>query len=202
MIITIIGTGNIGRTLGKKWLQKHTVIFGVRDEASAKTQILKQELGYNIALSHISEAVQQSEVILLAVPGAAIQALVNQLGNQLNQKIILDATNNISQEVMHDLESIRQVAPQARLFRVFNSLGWENFENPILSNQTIDHFYCGDTGEAQSKVENLIRDIGLNPVYLGGLEHTSTLDSLTKLWFNLAFQKGYGRRVALKVLSE
>jgi predicted dinucleotide-binding enzyme len=103
---------------------------------------------------------------------------------------------------MHGLEPIRQVAPQARLYRVFNSLGWENFENPILRNQTIDHFYCGDTGEAQSKVENLIRDIGLNPVYLGGLEHSSTLDALTKLWFNLAFQKGYGRRVALKVLSE
>lgn len=202
MIISIIGAGNIGRTLGKKWFQKHDVIFGVRDETSVKSQSLKKDLGFTITVSTISDSIQQAEVILLAIPGQAVSALVGQVGPEFNHKIILDATNNVNQNVMHSLEAIRRMAPQAKLFRAFNSLGWENFEYPVLANQVIDLFYCGDAGEAQGKVDSLIRDIGLNPVYLGGLEHSSTLDALTKLWFNLAFQKAYGRRVALKVLSE
>ena len=39
MKIAILGAGNIGGTLGKKWLKAgHEVIFGVRDIRSAKTR--------------------------------------------------------------------------------------------------------------------------------------------------------------------
>ena len=64
----------------------------------------------------------------------------------------------------------------------------------------VDHFYCGEGDEAQVAVNSLIADVGLNPVYLPGLEHISTLDALTRLWFALAQQ--YGRRVAFKVIGE
>lgn len=202
MNIAIIGTGNIGTTLGKKWLaQGHQVNFGARDINSDKIQTLKQTLSPATFQSN-QHAVQGSEVVLMAVPGKAVEGVMNELGQTLDSKIIIDAANVMGQDVMHGFEYIQRLAPQAKRYRAFNSLGWENFENPVLASQVIDHFYCGDSGPTQESVHKLIQDIGLNPIYLGGLEHTSTLDALTRLWFTLAFQKGYGRRVALKVLSE
>jgi hypothetical protein len=201
MRIAIIGAGNIGSTLGKKWLARgHQVSFGVRDLSSDKTQARIKDIP-QATFQLTKEAIKEAEVVVLAVPGKVVESVIDTLGQDLNDKLILDATNLIGQDTMHSFEHIHQVAPRAKLYRAFNSLGWENFDNPIIHGQTIDHFYCGDP-DAHSSIDNLIKDIGLNPIYLGGLEHTATLDALTKLWFNLAFQKGYGRRVALKVLSE
>ena len=99
---------------------------------------------------------------------------------------IIDAANTTQQEVMHHFDHIQYVAPHAQSFRAFNSLGWENFERPELGGVRVDHFYCGEAGEAQAAVDSLIADIGLNPIYLPGLEHIPTLDALTRLWFALA----------------
>jgi 8-hydroxy-5-deazaflavin:NADPH oxidoreductase len=47
----------------------------------------------------------------------------------------------------------------------------------------------------------LIADIGLGPVYLGGVEQVGVVDSLLGLWFALAVGQGKGRHLAFKVLK-
>lgn len=103
---------------------------------------------------------------------------------------------------MHQLGLLRQSAPDSPLFRAFSNLGWENFAEPTLAGQQIDLFYCGDEGAGQTTVHSLIADIGLRPVYLGDDRQADTVDALTRLWFTLALQKGYGRRLAFKMLVE
>ena len=49
-------------------------------------------------------------------------------------------------------------------------------------------------------MEGLIADIGLRPIYVGDLDQVTLIDTLTRLWFALAFQQGYGRRLAFKLL--
>lgn len=46
----------------------------------------------------------------------------------------------------------------------------------------------------------MIRDVGMNPVYLGRVEQVSLVDSVARLWFALAFGQGMGRHLAFKVL--
>jgi predicted dinucleotide-binding enzyme len=53
-----------------------------------------------------------------------------------------------------------------------------------------------------SAAEQLIGEIGLRPVYTGGLEAATTVDAITRLWFALAMGQGYGRRIAFKLLEE
>jgi 8-hydroxy-5-deazaflavin:NADPH oxidoreductase len=51
-------------------------------------------------------------------------------------------------------------------------------------------------------VEQLIADVGLNPVHLGGLEQLETTDNLLALWAALAMFQGKGRdRTAFKMLN-
>jgi predicted dinucleotide-binding enzyme len=200
MKITVLGIGNIGGTLGKKWTAAgHEVLFGVRDVTAVKVQTLTTET--NTTAAPIPEAIAQGEVIVFAIPGTAVPDIISANQAALNGKIIIDATNNIRDAVMHSLPLFADNLPQAHLFRVFNSLGWENFAEPTIGGQQGDHFYCGDSGEAQTAVHTLIADIGLRPIYIGGNEQAAILDNLTRLWFILAVGQGNGRHLAFKTLS-
>jgi hypothetical protein len=193
MNIAIIGAGNIGKTLGEKWAQAgHRVAYGVRNPADPK------HAGLN-AVS-VAESLAGAEVVLLALPGAGVAEFAAQFGASLAGKIVIDATNNPRSAVMNNLEPLQTAAPGAILVRALSTLGWENFADPQLGGQQIDLFYAG-VEAARPAAEQLIREIGLRPVCLGGLEAVPALDGLTRAWFALAFGQGKGRRVAFKLLE-
>jgi predicted dinucleotide-binding enzyme len=203
MKISILGSGNIGGTLGRKWAGKgHTIKFGVRDVADHKHQSLMDSAAGDITVASLSEAIEFGEVVVLAIPGSAVAPLVQTSDHALAGKIIIDATNRIGQAEMNNLSLIAERVPSARLYRAFNSLGWENFDNPQLGGSQVDLFYCGDPGDARPVVERLIADIGLRPIYVGDLTQLDVVDNLAKLWFALAFGQGFGRRLAFKLLTE
>ncbi|NWF67954.1 MAG: NAD(P)-binding domain-containing protein [Chloroflexi bacterium] len=199
MRIAVIGAGNIGGTLGKRWAQKgHDVRFGLR-EGSRRDDAALRASGAGVAT--IAEALADADVVLLALPGAAVPEFLASYGAALNGKLVFDATNQRGSAVMHQVEQIRRAAPQARVYRAFNSLGWEVFENPQIDGQQADMFFCG-AENGQDEAARLIADIGVRPRYLGSDEQLPLLDALTQVWFILAFQRGHGRHTALRVLSD
>ncbi len=113
---------------------------------------------------------------------------------------MIDATNKIGQQPVHNLAAFTAHAPTARWFRAFNHLGWENFEHPRYGNEVADLFFCGAPGEPRAVVEGLIGDVGLRPVYVGGPEQADTVDALLRLWMALVRGQGLGRGVAFKLL--
>lgn len=194
MNITIIGAGNIGRTLGTKWMQAgHAIIYGVRNPTDPK------HAGLNTG--PIKESLKQADVILLALPGAAVGEFANQFGADLNGKLVIDSTNNPRSPVINNLAVLQSAAPGARIVHAFRTLGWENFANPQLGGQQIDLFFAGDPS-ARAITEQLIHEVGLRPVYFGGHEAIPAIDGLMRAWFALAFGQGKGRRVAFKLLEE
>lgn len=193
MKITVIGAGNIGRTLGSKWTQAgHRVIYGVRSAADAKYA------GLNVAT--IAASLDEAEVVLLSLPGSGVAEFAAQFGANLAGRIVIDATNNPRAPAMNNLDALRLAAPDAVYVRAFSTLGWENFADPQLGGQQLDLFYAGGES-ARFVAEQLIREIGLRPVCLGGLEAVPAADGLTRAWFALAFGQGRGRRLAFKLLE-
>jgi len=150
----------------------------------------------------IEDALQGNpDVVLIALPGGVVEPTAQKYAAQLNGRIIIDAANRMGEDSMHNLAPFQQHAPQTQLYRAFNSLGWENFAEPIFNGIKADLFYCGPDGEARPTVEQLISDVGLRPVYLGGVEQMGLLDSIASLWFTLAFGQKKGRHLAFKVLG-
>jgi hypothetical protein len=198
MKIAVIGAGNIGATLGKKWAHTgHEICFGVRNPADLKHASL-----YAIGkVTTVGESLAGADVILLALPGAGVADFAAQFGASLAGKIVIDATNNPRSPVMNNLATLQSSAPDAALVRAFNTLGWENFAETQMGGVQIDLFYAG-AESARPTAEQLIREIGLRPIYLGGLEAAPVTDGLTRVWFALAFGQGKGRRIALKLLEE
>ncbi len=194
MKIAVIGAGNIGKTLGQKWSHSgHQVTYGVRSPADPKNA--------GLLVSPVAEALAGAQVVLLSLPGSAVNEFSANFAKDLSGKIVIDATNNPRSPVLNNISALQAAAPDALLIRAFSTLGWENFEKPQLDGHQIDLFFAGNPS-ARTAAEQLINEIGLRPVYLGNLEAVPAVDGLTLAWFALAFGQGIGRRFAFKLIRE
>jgi predicted dinucleotide-binding enzyme len=203
MKIAIVGTGNIGGTLGRKWAAAgHEVTLGSRHPESSDVKDLLDAMDGQAAAASVADAVSAGEIVLLAIPWGAVAEVVEANADRLAGKLIIDATNNFSGSVINNVDAINVRVATARVFRAFNSLGWENFANPEFDGVQADLFYCGPAGDDAQRVEALIGDVGLRPVRVGDLDTVHLVDNLGSLWVQLAFTQGMGRRVALKLLEE
>ena len=203
--IAILGTGNIGGTLVRRWAQAgHDLALGVRDTGTDRVRALVDELtgaGVTISAALIEEAISAAPVVVIAIPGASVPDLLETVGGALAGRVVVDTTNDMTATVAHHADAFTQHAPQAVVYRAFNTLGWENFAEPDHDGETADLFYCGaDDGLGRGVVEGLIRDVGLGPVYVGGLDQADVLDGVLRLWFAVAIGQGRGRHTAFKML--
>lgn len=201
MKITVVGTGNVGRSIGVKWAEAgHSVVFGYRTRNERVEQAVVESGGRATAVS-LKEAIQEAAVVLLAIPGAAVGDFLAEHGTALNGKTVIDATNRLGTETLHNFDAIRTAAPNASLVRAFNTLGWEMFSKPVVDGERAALFYCCEA-DTRKDAEQLIADVGLQPVYIGDNGQVALIDSLTGVWFALAFGQQMGRRVALRLLHE
>lgn len=210
--IALLGAGEIGGTLGRKWAQAgHTVAFGVTDPDSVRARTLRAELG-DVFIGSVAEALERSDIVLLAVPGNAVGDVVTTHAKLLDGKIVIDATNQLvkgqaetfkerRRRSMNSLDIIQAAAPRALVYRAFANYNWEVFAQPVYQGTVADLIFCGPN-ESLSEVERLIREIGLNPVHVGGHERIDTVDDVLLLWAAVSFsENGGSRKTALKVIE-
>jgi len=188
--IAVIGAGRIGRTLGEKWAAAgHTVVYGVRAAEGADERPVR-------------EAADGADVIVLAVPGNAAMDVIESLGPTLAGRVVIDATNDVAAPGSGTLRARATLAQGADPVRAFNTLGWENFADPIVGGVPADLLFGAEEGRGKDVAEQLIRDMGLEPVWVGGVDEFDVVDSVTQLWFTLVFKRQLGRRLAFKVLRD
>jgi predicted dinucleotide-binding enzyme len=202
MKIAILGAGNIGRTLGGKWVGTgHDVLFGVRDPHSAKTiSALKQVAGARA--TDVPAAIHNSDVILFSVPWKTVPEIAQANAVDLNDRLLIDATNNFGGPVINNLQVLRDAVPEAKIYRAFNSLGWEVFANPVIGGQTADMFYSGPDDETRSQIHKLIEEVGIHPIWVGDNDRIHLVDNIGALWVNMVFQRGWKRHSAFKAITE
>jgi len=97
MRIAIIGSGNVGGTLGARWAALgHEVVYGARDPESQRVKSLLSGSTGNISALPIREAAASAPVVVLAVPWAAAPRALEVAGN-LTDKILIDCTNPVKE---------------------------------------------------------------------------------------------------------
>jgi 8-hydroxy-5-deazaflavin:NADPH oxidoreductase len=182
MNIAVIGTGKIGRTLGEALTAAgHDIRYGSRTPEES-----------------VRKALDGAEAVIVGIPGHAVADFARDHADELAGKVVIDAANKFGNGPAHSAAEFAVLAPAAHYARAFNALGWENFADPVFDGVVADLIYSADEADRET-VERLIRDTGLNPVYLGPGQH-DLLDHLLKLWFTLVHTQGRGRHLALKVL--
>ena len=206
MKIGIIGTGNMGKGLGKIWAEKnHEIMFGSRDPVNARK--LANSFEKNVLGGTYADAAQYGEVVVLAVPWSAAQESIQVVGD-LNKKIVIDCTNAVAPQLGGLLlghttsaaEKIAEWAKGAKIVKAFNSLGAENLTKLQFGSQNASTFICGDDLEAKSIVSKLGEDIGFDVIDAGPLKNARLIEPLAMLWIDLAFNRGMGTDIAFKLL--
>ncbi|MCW2938950.1 MAG: oxidoreductase coenzyme F420-dependent protein [Actinomycetia bacterium] len=196
MRVAVIGTGPIGGTLGRAFARGgHQVVFGSRHPEGSSAA---GDTGATVASAEA--AVKGSEVVVLALPGTAVDEFLDAFGPLLADRLVVDATNRITAKAPNGLESLRDKAPGARYARAFSSLGLENFENPLYDGVPADLFFSSEVDD-RDLVEQLVTAVGLRPVYLGAGQE-GTVDGLLRLYFALAVEQGHGRHLAFRMLTD
>jgi len=206
MKIGIIGAGDVGGTLGKRWRQKgHEIMFGVRNLQSPKIQKLIQ-MDENFKVGDIREAAAFGDVIVFAIPWTSVEETILNAGN-LSGKILIDPTNPLTPDLkrlaLDDTsvaEKIANLANTTTVVKAFNAIGAKTLNNLIFDSHRADLFICGDDSHAKRVVEELATDIGFDVVDVGPLVNARMLEQLALLWIELAFSQQMGPNIAFKLL--
>ena len=207
MRIAVLGTGDVGGALGKRWAEKgHQIIFGSRHPGSNDVRELLAEAGPNAKATGYTQAVQAADVSVLAVPWEAARPLLESVGDWTG-RILIDCTNPITPDMQLAVGTTTSAAEQiagwaqgAYVVKAFNTTGWNNMVDPIYHGERITMFICGDNAKSKDIVTGLAEDLGFEVVDAGDLTAARYLEPLAMLWVDLAVGQKLGRDVAFKLV--
>ena len=208
MKIGVIGTGNVGGTLGSRWAKGgHEVVFGSRRPESDEITDLLAESGPTARAASPAEAAFASEVIVLATPWPSTKEILEGLGD-LTGKIVIDAVNPLLPGLAGLAlgtntsagEQIASWIPPARVVKAFNTIGNNIMANPHFETDSSVLLYCGDDAEAKAVVHELAEELGFEPYDAGPLTQARVLEPFAMLWISMALKYGYSRNIGFKFL--
>ncbi len=205
MRIAIIGSGNVGGTLAKKWIEAgHTVLVGARFPLSNKNIELATVIGED-RFTSFESAVKQCDIILISAPAPATVEVVKSLGDTTG-KIIIDAMNIVMNRGPHGYENttdaILSNTQTKDVVKCFNTTGFNNMVNPNYANTALDLFVAGDSETGKATAIQLAKDAGFAACYnIGGNDKFELMEQFAWFWINLAMFQGQGRDIGFKLLK-
>src|SRR3989442_4023030 len=145
MNIAIIGAGNVGGALAKSSVRAgHSVTLSAKDPAHAEAKA--KDTGARAVRSAV-EAAKGAEVIILAVPYSAVDAVLGELGDALAGKVVIDVTNRVKRPAIAEsidgasaAEEIQRKAPRAKVAKAFNYAFASRHADPTVDGTALDGF--------------------------------------------------------------
>jgi hypothetical protein len=204
MKISIIGTGNVGGALATKWsLKGHEIFLGTKDVNNFKGKELLSNP--NTKVLSVEEAVKQSEVILIATPATVAIDVTLSLGDT-SGKVIIDAMNVVMgrgpKGFSNTCNAILANTQTKDVVKCFNTTGFNNMQNTVYGNLSLDMFVAGDSEKGKKVAIELSKDGGFAECYsVGGNDKFDLMEQFAFFWINLAMMQGQGREIGFKLLK-
>jgi len=177
MKIGVVGSGRVGGALGGVWVKAgHQVMFSSRNIEHDKA--LAARLGPNARAGTPREAAAFGEVLLVSVPYRALPDVGKDLAGLLKGKVVIDTCNPFPGRDGEIAEWARkkgagvasaELLPGARIVRAFNAIGAARMGSVHEQPGRVGMPIAGDDPRAIEVASRLIRDIGFEPVLVGGL---------------------------------
>lgn len=185
MNIAIIGAGNVGRALAGSLVRAgHQVTITATDTAHAAEAAAAT--GSSVAASNAA-AVASGDVVILAVPFTAFEAIASEVGPQLVGKVVVDVSNRPTPDPAGNgtsvAEELQERLPGASVVKAFNTAYATRQADPVVDGIAADGFVAADDKAARKTVLDLVESIGFRPVDVGSLSVARTLEGMA--WLNI-----------------
>jgi predicted dinucleotide-binding enzyme len=176
MKIGIIGAGTIGTVLAKKLIAAGYRVEISNSRGPNSLEGLVNELGTN-AKAVDTKTTAANEIVILAVRWADVEQTLKKIAAPLTGKILIDVTNPvIGLGEIADLhgstssEVVASYVPGTQVVKAFNTLKgqWLNDSLTDINNDRVV-FLSGNDARANTKVAQMITDMGFTPIELGNL---------------------------------
>jgi len=135
------------------------------------------------------------EIVVLAVPFGAVDAVIAERGESLAGKIVVDITNPVNFETFDSLTvpadssataKIAQSLPNSRVLKAFNTTFAGTLAAGTVGPLTTTVLIAGDDADAKSTLAGVITSGGLEAIDAGGLSRARELESIGFLQITLA----------------
>jgi predicted dinucleotide-binding enzyme len=208
MKLGVIGAGNIGRAIGS-WAAKlgYEVIFSARNEAHAREAA--QASGNRARSATVREAAEAADLVLLAVPYDAAGTVLDDVGELLAGKTLIDVTNALTEDMSalqlghttSAAEELARRAPRAKVVKAFNTVFAQIYasQSPTAQGRTLSVFLAGDDADSKDQVRELAARMGFDVVDTGPLKSARYVEPLAMLNISLAYGLGMGTDIGFSL---
>jgi NADPH-dependent F420 reductase len=206
MRIAILGAGNVGGALSKASVAAgHDVVISAANVEHAEEAA--RAAGCRAASSN-AVAVEGAELVVLAVPYAAVADIVAELGKALSDKIVVDSTNPLNASFT-DLvttgtsgaEELQRQVTGAAVVKAFNTILASRHTDATQDGSPLDAFIAGDDVNAKGLVGELAASLGYRVIDAGGLRMARALEEMAFLNISLNAANGWPWQSAWKLVG-
>src|SRR5688500_5249030 len=177
MKIGILGTGDVGKALGRGFVSRsHDVMMGSREAANEKAAACVKETGGKAKAGTFADAAQHGEIVVLCTNWGGTETAVHLAGPEnLAGKVLIDTTNplDFSQGPPPKLavghtdsagEHVQRWAPKAKVVKCWNIIGNADMVDPKFPSGAPTMFICGNDADAKKSVTGILESFGWKDV--------------------------------------
>ena len=213
MRIGILGSGDVGRALGKGFADLgHEVMLGTRDPNQDKVKTWVAQAGPGARAGTFAEAAAFGEIAVLATLWTGTESALRLAGMEaLRGKVVLDATNPLDfssappQLLIGRTDSageqVQRWLPGSHVVKAFNMVGNAHMVKPSFPGGPPDMFLCGNDAAAKARTTGLLEELGWSVIDLGGIEASRYLEPMAMVWILHAIRSQSGNH-AFKMLRK
>src|SRR6185503_14128782 len=168
--------------------------------------------GYDVrAAGNDADTVRQTataaNVVIIAVPFAAIDDTLRELGAAIDGKIVVDVTNALTPDFQlavgystSGAEELQKKAPNARIAKAFNTVFAANMDTGQVKGERLSAFVAADDDDAKKTVLEMARAIGFDAVDAGPLRNARLLEPLGYFNIQLGMKLGMGSEIGFELV--
>jgi predicted dinucleotide-binding enzyme len=205
MQIAVLGAGNVGQALTRAAVSAGhsvTITAAHAERAAAAAEATGATPGTN------TEAVRGVDLVVLAVPGAAVPLVAANIEEAVGNGVVVDATNplnatgtDLSVVAGSGAQDLQSRLPRATVVKAFNTVLAARYATPVEKGEPLDVYIAAEDNDAKSTVAEFAASLGFRPLDVGGIRLARSLEELALLNITLNAANGWVWQTAWRLVG-